>query len=196
MKVNWPEKIWVNSPMRLMVQKWETRFFQGLHDMPPGSACLEIGCGRGAAVLLMSRWFSPLRIDALDIDPEMVRRAMGRRRATTPHGLIMAADAQVLPYRDQCLDAVFNFGIIHHLERWKLGLEEIARVLRKGGRFYFEEIYAPLYANRLLRHVLAHPRENRFHGPEFRAAMDHVGLDLLQGYHESRFAILGVAVKR
>jgi hypothetical protein len=43
---------------------------------------------------------------------------------------------------------------------------------------------------------LAHPRENRFHGPEFRTAMADVGLNLLPGYHESRFAILGVAVKR
>lgn len=196
MKVNWPEKIWVNSPVRLMVQKWETRFFQELHAMPPGTACLEIGCGRGAAVPLITRRFSPHRIDALDIDPQMVRLAMSRRKGSSSHGLIMAADAQVLPYRDRCLDAVFNFGIIHHLERWELGIAEIARVLRKGGRFYFEEIYPPLYANCLFKHLLAHPRENRFHGPEFRTAMADVGLNLLPGYHESRFAILGVAVKR
>jgi len=194
--VNWPERIWVNSPMRLMVQKWETRFFQELQDMPPGTACLEIGCGRGAAVPLISRQFSPGRIDILDIDPEMVRRALGRRRETSTPGLIVAADAQLLPYRNQCMDAVFNFGIIHHLEMWRLGLEEIARVLKKGGRFYLEEIYPPLYANLLFKRILAHPRENRFHGPEFRAAMADVGLDLLQGFHESRFAILGVAVKR
>jgi len=179
-----------------MVQKWETRFFQELQGMPPGTACLEIGCGRGAAVPLISRQFNPARIDVLDIDPEMVRRAVAKRKATSTPGLTVAADAQLLPYRTRSLDAVFNFGIIHHLERWRLGLEEIARVLRKGGMFYFEEIYPPLYANPLFKRILAHPRENRFHGPEFRAAVDDVGLDLLPGFHESRFAILGVAVKR
>jgi ubiquinone/menaquinone biosynthesis C-methylase UbiE len=196
MKANWPEKIWVNSPMRVMVQKWETRFFHELKGMSGGGAYLEIGCGRGAAIPLITRHFNPNRLDALDIDHEMVQMAKGRRRrADGRGGLLMAADAQGLPYRNHCLDAVFNYGILHHLENWKLGLEEIARVLRSGGRFYFEEIYPPLYANRLFRHLLAHPVENRFHGPEFRSALADVGLTLLPGYRESRFAILGVAVK-
>ena len=169
--------------------------------MRPGSACLEIGCGRGAAISLISRRFHPGRIDAIDIDPEMIRLAKGRKRrveadqASSPKGLIMAADAQRLPYRANCLDAVFNFGIVHHLEDWRLGLEEIARVLKQGGKFYFEEIYSPLYANCLFRNFLAHPRENRFQGPQFRAALEGVGLHLLPGFRENRFAILGVAVK-
>lgn len=195
MKANWPEKMWVNSPVRVLVQKWETRFFENLHKMPWGGACLEIGCGRGAAMPLIKKHFNPYRLDALDIDHQMVRMAGGRRRRIGGRGLVIAADAQGLPYRDHCMDAVFNFGILHHLENWRLGLEEVARVLRSGGRFYFEEIYPPLYANRLFRHLLAHPAANRFHGPQFRSALSDVGLTLLPGYRESRFAILGVAVK-
>lgn len=195
MKANWPEKIWVNSPVRLLVQKWETRFFQDLHDMPMGGACLEIGCGRGAAFSLITKHFNPSRLDALDIDHGMVRMAAGRRGRMGGRGLVMAADAQGLPYRDRCLDAVFNFGILHHLENWKLGIQEVARVLRSGGRFYFEEIYPPLYANPLFRRLLAHPVRDRFHGPQFRSALAEVGLRILPGYRENRFAILGVAVR-
>lgn len=163
--------------------------------MPAGGACLEIGCGRGAAFPLIRKAFKPLRLDALDIDHAMVRLAGGRRGRTAGGGLVMAADAQALPYRDRCLDAVFNFGIIHHLEDWRAGLEEIARVLRSGGRFYFEEIYPPLYANPLFRRLLAHPVNDRFHGPQFRSALAGAGLALLPGYRETRFAILGVAVR-
>lgn len=195
MKTNWPEKMWVNSPLRVLVQVWETRFFQALDDMPSGGACLEIGCGRGAALPLITRHFHPRRLDALDIDHGMVRMAGGRHGRMDSRGLVMAADAQGLPYRDHCLDAVFNFGIIHHLENWRQGLQEVARVLRSGGRFYFEEIYPPLYANPLFRHLLAHPVKDRFHGPQFRSALAEVGLRLLPGHRENRFAILGVAVR-
>jgi SAM-dependent methyltransferase len=93
------------------------------------------------------------------------------------------------------MDAVFNFGIIHHLLDWKRGIYEIARVLKSGGGFYFEEIYPPLYANFITGRLLVHPTENRFHGPEYRAALRDEGLRLLPGYKESRFAIVGVAVK-
>jgi ubiquinone/menaquinone biosynthesis C-methylase UbiE len=135
-------------------------------------------------------------VDALDVDPDMIRLATRTRpRPRNGHLFFYVADAQYLPYPDACLDGVFNFGIIHHLEDWERGVQEIARVLKAGGGFYFEEIYPPLYANPLFRHLLDHPTENRFHGPEFRGALKAAGLALLPGYRESPFGILGVAVK-
>ena len=196
MKVNWPERVWVNSPFRFFVQKRETLFFKRLRNMEPGAHCLEIGCGRGSAVDLLVRAFNPFRVDASDVDPAMIRLAVRKKLAGgSVRLLFLVADAQYLPYPDGCMDAVFNYGILHHLEDWRLGIGEIGRVLRKGGGFYFEEIYPPLYANFLFRHVVAHPTENRFHGPEYHAALEDAGLRLLSGYKESRFGILGVAVK-
>jgi len=194
-KVNWPERIWVNSPLRFMVQERESRFFKRLLDLRPGSRCLEIGCGRGVGLGLISLRFQPARLDGLDIDPDMIRLARARAAGNKVKGVLTTADAQALPYRSGSLDGVFNFGIIHHLEDWKQGIQEIARVLRPGGRFYFEEIYPPLYANVIFRHILDHPRGNRFHGPQFRAALEASGLRILHGYRENRFGILGVAVK-
>jgi ubiquinone/menaquinone biosynthesis C-methylase UbiE len=194
-KVNWPERIWVNSPLRVLVQERESRFFKKLLDLPPGSRCLEIGCGRGVGLALIGLRFQPARLDGLDIDPDMIRLARARAAKNEAKGVLMTADAQELPYRGSSLDGVFNFGIIHHLEDWNQGIREIARVLRPGGRFYFEEIYPPLYANVIFRHILDHPRENRFHGLQFRAALEAGGLRILQGYRETRFGILGVAVK-
>ena len=196
MKVNWPERIWVNSPLRLLIQARESRFFKRLRDLPPASSCLEIGCGRGAGVRLIFKVFKPARIDALDIDPVMIGLAVRKQPSWTwNHQFFIVGDAQQLPYPDGSMDAVFNFGIIHHLEDWQDGIGEIARVLKNGGGFYFEEIYPALYANVLLGRLLVHPTENRFHGPEFRAALAAEGLRLLPGYRETRFGILGVAVK-
>jgi ubiquinone/menaquinone biosynthesis C-methylase UbiE len=135
-------------------------------------------------------------VDASDIDPAMVRLAARRSdRGERMRILHMVADAERLPYPDGCIDAVFNYGIIHHLEDWALGLREIGRVLKPGGGFYFEEIYPDLYANFLFRHLVVHPTRNRFYKTEYHAGLKQAGLDLLPGYRESRFGILGVAVK-
>lgn len=196
MKVNWPERIWVNSPVRRWVQQREAAFFKEQRDLPPGAHCMEIGCGCGVGARIIAAAFDPASISALDIDPRMITLARRKQRAWGLDRLrLLAGDAQKLPYRDACFDAVFNYGIVHHLEDWQSGIREVARVLKAGGAFYFEEIYPPLYANPLFRHILDHPRENRFHGPEFRAHLASCGLGLLPGYKESRFAIVGIAVK-
>jgi ubiquinone/menaquinone biosynthesis C-methylase UbiE len=196
MKVNWPERIWVNSPVRKFVQQKEALFFRRAYTLPPGARCLEIGCGRGAGARIIHETFAPSWIDAIDIDPEMLDLARRKQASWNLEQLhLIAGDAQDLPYRDACFDGVFNYGIVHHLEDWQKGIREVARVLRNGGVFYFEEIYPPLYANIIFRYLLQHPRENRFHGPEFRTFLKTCGLRLLPGYKESRFAILGIAVK-
>jgi ubiquinone/menaquinone biosynthesis C-methylase UbiE len=196
MKVNWAERFWVNSPLRFLIQQRETRFFKRLRNLQPGARCLEIGCGHGAGARIIINAFQPAQLDGLDIDPFMIRLALRRQRKWTAKQLrFLVGDAQNLPYVDGSMDAVFNFGIIHHLENWRQGISEIARVLKSGGAFYFEEIYPPLYANPITRILLEHPTENRFHGPEYRGALQGEDFSLLPGYKESRFAILGVAVK-
>jgi ubiquinone/menaquinone biosynthesis C-methylase UbiE len=196
MKVNWPERLWVNSPLRFFIQQRETRFFKRLRNLEPGARCLEIGCGHGAGARIILKTFQPSRLDGLDVDPVMIRLASRRQPQWTIDRLqFLVGDAQRLPYADGSMEAVFNYGIIHHLEDWEQGIREIVRVLKRGGGFYFEEIYPALYANVITRRLLEHPTENRFHGQEYRAALQKGGLRLLPGYKETRFAILGVAVK-
>jgi ubiquinone/menaquinone biosynthesis C-methylase UbiE len=195
-KVNWPERLWVNSPVRKYVQFREALFFKKIGNLPPGGKLLEIGCGCGVGAKLINDSFAPCSIHALDIDVDMLKAAKKKRSAWNNVPLhLLAGDAQELPFPDRCFDAVFNYGIIHHLENWQKGVTEIARVLKTSGTFFFEEIYPPLYANPLFVRILDHPRENRFHGPQYRAALAASGLHLLDGYKESRFAILGAAVK-
>jgi ubiquinone/menaquinone biosynthesis C-methylase UbiE len=196
MKVNWPERIWINSPVRAWVQRREITFFKKIQSLPSDSLCLEIGCGRGKGVELIGHTFHPRRVDGIDVDPSMIELATQRFRDDPwGHAFFSVADAQNLPYPAACMDAVFNFGIIHHLEDWEKGIREIARVLVQGGLFYFEEIYPPLYANFLFRRLVAHPRENRFYGEQFRSAISAAGLRMLPGYKENRFGILGIAQK-
>ncbi len=196
MEVNWPERFYCRSFVRKIAQWREVRYFRAVRPIPAGAKVLEIGCGDGGGAGIFARAFAPSLYHGLDVDPAMVRIAARRpKKGFLAKSAFVLGDAERLPYPDAAFDAVVNFGIIHHLPDWRRGVEEVARVLRPGGTFYFEEIYPPLYANPVFRVMLAHPRENRFHGPEFREALDAAGLSLLPGFHESSLFILAVAVK-
>lgn len=145
---------------------------------------------------LILRLFEPASAEALDIDPRMIRLTQRRLRAYPPERVqAKIADVHKLPYADGSIDAVFDFGVLHHLEEWKSGLSEVSRVLKRGGYFYIEEYFPALYANAFFGRLLAHPTEDRFQAEEFRTALSEGGLRLLPGFAESRYRLLGVAAR-
>lgn len=196
MTLNFFEKLYINSPLRTVAQRRVVNFLRTLNGLSPGSRVLEIGCGRGVGIQLIVRAFKPGGVEALDIDPRMIRLAE-RRLWSLPRNRvsIRLADVHNLPHADGSIDAVFDFGTLHHLEDWKRGLHEVARVLRKGGVFYIEEYFPALYANAFFGKILAHPRDDRFDAAVFRSALAAKGLRLVDGYRESRVRLMGVAVK-
>ena len=60
-----------------------------------------------------------------DMDPYMVSRA--RRRLTThdPRPVVWVGDASAISVPDSSYDAVFDFGIIHHVPDWRGVLMEL-----------------------------------------------------------------------
>ncbi|MFQ6083608.1 MAG: class I SAM-dependent methyltransferase [Candidatus Aminicenantia bacterium] len=62
------------------------------------------------------------------------------------------ADATDLPFSENSFDAVFAFGILHHIENWQKAISEIYRVLKPGGYFSFEEFF---FKSRILKINLA-----------------------------------------
>ncbi len=94
------------------------------------------------------------------------------------------------------MDAVFGFGFLHHVPDWRAALAQIARVLKVGGIYYMEELYPGLYQNFLTRHILLHPRKDRFLSRDLKTALHQQNLILKGTLEASRFGILGVAVKK
>lgn len=198
MLMNWPERVWIYSPVRVFFQRREVNKWLRLPGVSPGGDALEIGCGLGRGARLLIEQMGFRSVTAFDLEFILVRRAARRRSVKYEDSIFFhVGDAQDLPFRDASFDAVVNFGIIHHVLDWQRSIREISRVLRPGGRFFFEEIYPPLYANFLLRRMLRHPTENRFHEQDFLEALSAADLHLLEGVRTgSRFGIVGAAGKR
>jgi ubiquinone/menaquinone biosynthesis C-methylase UbiE len=138
-----------------------------------------MGCGRGVGVELIADLFGADGVDAFDLDPRMVSLARSRLR---PRGLrtrLWVGDATAIPAPDSTYDAVFDFGIIHHIPRWRLALAEVRRVLKPGGRFYAEEVLARFIQHPIFRRLLEHPQSDRFDRQAFAAGLSEAGLEPL-----------------
>lgn len=182
MLMNRVETILVNSGARRTLQRWyETPALLRLGgQLAPGARALELGCGAGYGTDLILERFGADRVDAVDLDPAMVDRA---RRRLTRHGeRVRLATGDVTDLRraidaaDDSYDAVFDFGILHHVEDWQAAVGDVARVLRPGGRFYFDEVTADALATRGYRWLFDHPTQNRFTAVEFVTELERHGL--------------------
>lgn len=121
-------------------------------SLPPGAACLEIGCGNGDLGSRFVDGLRPSRYVATDLDPRQLDAARRHLAERYPGGLpatleLREADMLNLPFSDGTFDAVIAVVSIHHASpshrdpsRVPAALGEIDRVLRAGGRLVYEEI--------------------------------------------------------
>jgi ubiquinone/menaquinone biosynthesis C-methylase UbiE len=130
--------------------------------------------GVGAELILDV--FGGERVDAFDLDRRMITRAQSRLRGRHAKIRLWIADATLIPVPAATYDAVFDFGILHHVPDWRRALAEVARVLKPGGRFYAMEVLRAVIVHPLVRWLLPHPQVDRFDEPEFIAALRGAGL--------------------
>lgn len=178
MKLNAIEKALMNNPVRALIQRrHEARLFERMGGRLEGQRVLEIGCGRGVGTDIIFRRFGAREVQAFDLDPEMIALARRRLSAYPPERLrLFVGDATAIEAADASFDAVFDFGIIHHIPRWQTAVAEVSRVLRPGGRFFFEEVTRHALNRWFYRTFLEHPTENRFSAKEFVAELERQGI--------------------
>jgi ubiquinone/menaquinone biosynthesis C-methylase UbiE len=196
MKLNWAEMLVVNNPSRVVQQRFEIGWMKKRMPLAPGGVFLEIGCGRGAGAELISAEFSPGLLCAMDLDPKMIKRAFRylgpeKRRSIS----FFSADALSLPHPDAIFDAVFGFGVLHHVPDWQSSLAEIRRVLKPGGTYFLEELYPSLYQNFITRHILLHPTQNRFRSDDLKSALASGGFSIHSCLELKMLGILAVLRK-
>lgn len=196
MKLNWAERLVVNNPLRVVEQRIEIKWLSKAGVLKPGARVLEIGCGRGAGSGLILETFRPEMIFAMDLDDRMILRARSYLTPAQRSWIVMyAGDALNLPHRDETMDAVFGFGVLHHVPDWQGALSEVARVLKPGGVYFLEELYPSLYQNFITKHILLHPTENRFRSADLHRAVGQAGFTLRDSLELKFAGILAVLVK-
>ncbi len=168
----------MNNPARALLQRrYEAPLLARLGGRTEGMRVLEVGCGRGVGTEIIFQQFGAREVHAFDLDPEMVELAQDRLAGYSSGRLKLAVgDATTIMAEDESFDAVFDFGIIHHVPEWQKAVSEIRRVLRPGGRFFFMEVTRQALNRRLYRVLFVHPTENRFSKENLIAELERQGI--------------------
>lgn len=177
MKLNRAEKALMNNPVRSFIQRhYESRLLERLGGRTVGLRVLEVGCGRGVGTEIIFERFGAREVHAFDLDADMINLARRRLSSYAPGRLrLSVGDVTFIEAEDSTFDAVVGFGILHHVPRWQDAVSEIRRVLKPGGRFFFEEVTRQALNRRAYRALFVHPRENRFSRGEFVAELERLG---------------------
>jgi ubiquinone/menaquinone biosynthesis C-methylase UbiE len=102
-------------------------------DLRGMQSILDIGSGAGQiAQHLLEFADRQTQITCIDLSQRMLERARKRLRSTRPS--YVAADLSCLPFADESFDGVTCGYVLEHLPDPRIGLTEVSRVLRSGGR--------------------------------------------------------------
>ena len=145
MRLNWLGRATMNNAARCLGQHYAASWLERLGGRVEGGRALEVGCGRGVGVRIILERFGAAAVEALDLDPKMIECAHRRLAA---YGLarvqLSVGDVTCIKAGDATFDAVFDFGAIHLEPNWRKAVAEVRRVLKPGGKFYFEWVTSSL----------------------------------------------------
>jgi len=96
-----------------------------------GLRVLEVGVGMGADYL---EWLKAgAQAIGVDLSAESLERARARCQAAGYTSDLRVADAENLPFPDNCFDLVYSYGVMHHSPDTLRCFGEALRVLKPGG---------------------------------------------------------------
>lgn len=184
----------INTPFRKWSLDRATRkyYFEYFNELK-GKTVLEIGCGSGGGTECILKYFSPKKIIATDLDPRLI--ALAKRNVQNKKVIFEKADAIKLSYKDESFDAVFDYGVIHHIPApdWKECLNEIYRVLKPGGKAFFWDVsiesFNTIYG-RIIKLFSVHPYSKMYRKEEFINYLNLIGFKIIKKAEESRYFII------
>ena len=120
-------------------------------DLRGMKSILDVGSGAGQIVQhLLDYADADAQITGVDLSHAMLRRARQRLKNSRPR--FVTADLSALPFADASFDGVTCGYVLEHLPDARMGLAELARVMRRGGRMFLlttEDNFSGAWTSRL-----------------------------------------------
>jgi ubiquinone/menaquinone biosynthesis C-methylase UbiE len=112
---------------------------------------LDLGCGDGLAEIRMKQNFPQWKINGIEVSSRFIQQCRDLHLADVEFDVY---DGKTIPFADASFDLVFIATVLHHIAESNHAalMQEISRVLKKGGRVYIFE-HNPL--NPMTRYLVA-----------------------------------------
>ncbi len=120
------EHVWTGKDVQSVVDRIKNRASSGHLNI------LEIGCGIAGIVPYL-----PADVDYVGVDVSDFAIKKARTLYQEANVKFVNASTDALPFKDSSFDFVIAFNVIEHCRRPKIVLNEVLRVLRRGGEGAF-----------------------------------------------------------
>ncbi|MDQ3940778.1 MAG: class I SAM-dependent methyltransferase [Actinomycetota bacterium] len=198
MKLSWFGRMQMNNPARATAQRRVTaKHLLRLGGDVDGGSALEIGCGRGVGIEIILEEFKAATVVAFDLDPRLVALARRRTARFRDAVTLSVGTATDIDAAESTFDAVFDFGVIHQIEQWPKAVAECARVLKPGGRFYFEAVSSRFYRlsmNLAMQRGTPDVRKIGFDRDAYLTELERNGIVVGSNYIEPRLPITAALI--
>lgn len=105
-----------------------------------GEQVLEIGCGVGAVLGVLTTDFPGIKVAGIDLEPAQIECATQHLASLGINDAdLRVGDAAALPWADESFDHVYITWLLEHLSNALPVLREAKRVLRPGGSIVLTE---------------------------------------------------------
>jgi SAM-dependent methyltransferase len=113
-----------------------------LGELKPGDRIVDVGSGAGIDSLIAARMVAPNgKVIGIDMTPAMLEKAS---RAARESGIVNVefrqGYAEALPMEESWADVIISNGVLNLMPDKQAALEEMARVLKPGGRLQIGDI--------------------------------------------------------
>jgi phthiocerol/phenolphthiocerol synthesis type-I polyketide synthase E len=133
-----PQYSRVQLPDRMLNKNSVQLVLEVLEDgVTPDSAVLDIGCGRGGTIFVITQFFRAARVVGLALSSAAI--AFCRRAHQYPDVSFLQGDSEQLPFRDGFFDVVINIESSSCYPDPVAFYSEVRRVLAGGGRFLYAD---------------------------------------------------------
>jgi SAM-dependent methyltransferase len=152
------------------------------HIFENAGTVVELGAGQGWASCLIKKMFPTAHITATDISPDAVASiGIWERIFNVKVDAAYACRSDQTKEPDESVDVVFCFAAAHHFQEHRKTLQDVMRILKKGGSciYFYEPSCLPLWHSLTRAHMQdeqAYTTEDVLQYPELLRLAREAGL--------------------
>ncbi|MGM0365715.1 MAG: class I SAM-dependent methyltransferase [Actinomycetota bacterium] len=149
-------------------------------DISSKRSILDVGCGTGNALILMSRENEDAKYFGIDLSSRMIEIARQKTKNDSRFEF-RAADSANIPYGRNSFDLVVSSNSFHHYPDPLRVLAEVERVLKDGGSFFLvdacRDVFFPIKLQNIYRKKLEKGHINYYTTDEILQMLDQAGFE-------------------
>lgn len=161
-----------------------------------GGKFLDVACGTGEIMYRLAKRYPKSEFYGVDLSPEMIKKAKEKMRERKSL-LFQVGNVDAIPFKDAIFDVVLCSEAFHHFEHSQKALEEMHRVLKKGGMFLLmDPAYDTFFQRKIIATLggLVETAKKNYSKAEFVELLEKAGFTITHSF-SWRFNIFFIAKK-